>query len=228
MTVSLLRGGSDILIVEDEPVTQSAMKKTLEKHDFSVSQAFTLAEAWSILSDSSPQAIVLDILLPDGNGLDFLRELRKTHNVPVLIMTAKNATADIIAGLDAGGDDYLVKPCNFDIFVMRLIALIRRASIVPDVLAVGNIRMDISSGKAYYDDMDLGLQQKEFALLQQFIQHPEEMLKAEHLYEKVWGQKMLGQDNTIKVAVSKLRTKLKDTEYTIVAYRGEGYSFERE
>jgi DNA-binding response OmpR family regulator len=165
--------------------------------------------------------------LPDGDGIELLCELRKNSNVPVLILTAMGAAKDIIRGLEAGADDYLPKPYDISVFHMRLTALLRRAAIVPDTLGIGPIRIELASNKAYLNGEDMGLQLKELSLLQQFVQHPERMLSAEYLYEKVWGQKMLGQDNALKVAISKMRPKLDESGYTIVASRGEGYSFEK-
>jgi len=217
-----------LLMVEDEPVVQDNNKKILERRGYRVRQAYTLAEARAIIAEEMPRAIVLDIHLPDGLGLDFLQELRKTSNVPVLMLTAMGTPEDIIKGLEVGGDDYLPKPYDLKVFLVRLTALLRRASIIPEVLSIGPIKIDIASSKAFVNDIDLALSQKELSLLQQFIQQPEEMITAEYLYEKVWGQKMLGQDNALKVAISKLRSKLSDSGYTITASRGEGYCFERE
>jgi len=217
-----------ILMVEDSLVVQANNKKLLERRGYHVRQALTLGEARAIIDEEMPRAIVLDIQLPDGNGLDLLTELRKTSNVPVLVLTSMGTPEDIIRGLEAGGDDYLSKPYDRTIFLMRIIALLRRASLVPEIVEFDTLRINMASNKAYFENKDLNLQQKELSLLQQFIQHPEQMLTAEFLYEKVWGQKMLGQDNAVKVAISKLRTKLDGTGYTIYASRGEGYSFERE
>jgi DNA-binding response OmpR family regulator len=217
-----------ILIVEDEPVVQENNKRILQRRGYQVRQAFSLKQARNIINEESPRAIILDINLPDGSGLEFLKELRKTSNVPVLLLTAMGTPMDIIKGLEAGGDDYLPKPYDLEVFLMRLTALLRRASIVPDVLEIGNIKIDTASNKAYTYGADMNLQQKELSLLQQFIQYPQQYLTAEFLYEKVWGQKMLGQDNALKVAISKLRSKLSGSGHTIVTSWGEGYSFDRE
>ena len=217
-----------ILMVEDEPVVQKNNKLLLERRGYKTKQAYTLAEAWEIIKQAPPTAIILDVQLPDGLGLDFLRDLRKTSSVPVLMLTALDTPEDIITGLDSGGDDYLTKPYDRAVFVSRVAALMRRAVIIPDIVNIGSIRIDISSGKAYFNDEDLQLQQKEFALLQQFVQHPNKAFDHEYLYEKVWGQKLLGNDNSLKVAISKLRSKLSGTGYTIYSSRGEGYSLEIE
>jgi len=221
-------GSGYLLMVEDEPAVQANNKKILERRGYTVRQAYTLAQAREFIAEEMPRAIVLDIHLPDGLGLDFLKELRKTSNVPVLMLTAMGTPKDIIRGLELGGDDYLPKPYDLTVFLMRLTALLRRAAIIPEILGIGPIKVDVASSKAFFNDTDMGLSQKELSLLQQFMQQPEEMLSAEYLYEKVWGQKMLEKDNSLKVAISKLRSKLQGSGYTIVASRGEGYCFERE
>jgi len=220
--------GGYLLLVEDEPIVQVNNRKILSRRGYTLKQAYSLAEARAIVSAEQPRAIVLDIQLPDGNGLDMLKELRRTSNVPVLMLTAMSTSTDIIRGLEAGGDDYLTKPYDLSVFLMRVEALLRRASILPDALGIGSLRLEPASGKAYSGDEDMSLSQKEYSLLQQFIQHPEKILSAEYLHEKAWGKEMLGDDNSLKVAVSKLRKKLAGSGYTITASRGEGYYFERE
>jgi len=217
-----------ILLVEDEPIIQKKNKNILVRHGYKIRQAYTLAEAREIMLDKSPRAIILDIGLPDGSGLDFLYELRQTSTTPVLMLTAMGTAEDIIKGLEAGGDDYLAKPYELPVFLARVQTLLRRASTIPESLSVGPIRVDVSSGKAYLNNEDMGLSQKEYALLQLFAQNPENILSAEHIYEKAWGQKMHGDENALKVAISRLRTKLADSGWTIAASRGEGYCFERE
>jgi len=216
-----------LLLVEDEPKVQAINKRVLERRGYRLKQAYTLSEARTIIADEMPLAIVLDIQLPDGNGLAFLHELRKTSNVPVLVLTAMGTPEDIIHGLETGGDDYLTKPHELPILLTRIEALIRRASIIPDRLEVGSIRIDTASGKAYVNGEDMALSQKEYSLLQHFVQHPDKIFGAEFLYEKIWGLKMYGDDNALKKAISKLRSKISESGYTINALRGEGYCFER-
>jgi len=217
-----------LLLIEDEPLVQANNKKILQRRGFPLRQAYTLAEAWEIIRHEPPRAIILDIQLSDGSGLDFLLELRMTSNVPVLMLTAMGTTQDIIRGLEAGGDDYLTKPYDLSVFLMRVEALLRRASLVPDALEIGPLKLDPASGKAFIGGEDMTLSQKEYSLLQQFVQHPNKIFGAEYLYEKVWGQEMFEDDNSLKVAVSKLRAKLADSGYTITSSRGEGYYIERE
>ena len=217
-----------LLLVEDEPMVQMNNKKILQRRGYVIRQAYSLKEAREIIAGEAPRAIVLDIMLPDGDGLEFLQELRKTSNVPVLMLTAMGTSHDIIRGLEAGGDDYLTKPYDLAVFLMRVEALLRRSSLVPDTLETGSLKLDPASGNAYINGEDMVLPQKEYSLLQQFVQHPEKILSAEYLYEKVWGQEKLDEDKSLKVAISKLRAKLSGSGYTITASRGEGYYIERE
>ncbi|MDR2568998.1 MAG: response regulator transcription factor [Oscillospiraceae bacterium] len=217
-----------LLLIEDEPVVQANNKIVLEHRGYVLKQAYTLAEARAIVAAEPPGAIVLDIQLPDGNGLDFLQELRKSSNVPVLVLTAMGTSDDIIKGLEAGGDDYLTKPHELEVFLKRVEALIRRAAMIPDKLKIGLLTLDPSSGRAFLSSEDLLLSQKEYTLLQQFVQHPEQTLSAECLFNKVWGLELPDDDSSLKNTVYRLRKKLEGSGYTIASERGEGYIFERE
>ena len=218
-----------LLLVEDEPALQALNKQILQRSGHTVKQAFTLKEARDIIKDSPPKGIILDIQLPDGSGLDLLQEIRDTSNIPVLILTTFGSKDDIIRGFDLGSDEYLVKPYeDIEIFRMRVDNLLRRAASIPDTLAFGTIKLFPASGIATLNGEDMLLSQKEYSILQLLIQNPEKILSAEYIYEKIWGQEMLDGDNSLKVAVAKLRKKLTDSAYTITASRGEGYYLERE
>ena len=215
-----------LLLVEDGLLIQTFNKQILTQHGYSIQQAYTLEEARAIIKEKPPIAIILDIQLPDGSGLDLLSELRQTSKVPVLLLTSFKTAQDIIRGLEAGADDYITKPYEGSVFLMRVKALLRRASLIPEVLKIGPIKIDVASKRAYLNDVDMGLQQKELLLLEQFAQYPKRIMSAEHLYVKAWGYKMAAKDNSLKVAISKLRTKLINSGYTITASKGEGYYIE--
>jgi len=215
-----------LLLVEDEPAVQENNKMVLERRGYKLRQAYTLAEAEAIVAEEPPCAIVLDIQLPDGNGLTFLHELRKSSNIPVLVLTAMGTPEDIILGLEAGGDDYLTKPHELSVFLKRVEALLRRASLMPDRVEIGPISIDTASNRAFINNEDIALSHKEYALLLLLIQHPDKIIEAEHLYEKIWGQKMNGDCNALKKTISKLRAKLNGSGYTINATRRKGYCFE--
>ena len=120
-------------MVEDEPVVQANNKMVLERRGYSLKQAYTLEEARAMIVEEQPRAVILDIQLPDGNGLDLLHEIRENSNVPVLVLTAMGTPKDIIKGLEAGGDDYLTKPHDLQTFLKRVEALLRRASKVNEL-----------------------------------------------------------------------------------------------
>jgi len=121
-----------LLLIEDEPMVQSNNIKILRRRGYSVRSAGTLAEAWAIMEEEKPRAIILDLQLPDGNGLDFLQELRKTSEIPVLILTAMGTPEDIIRGFDKGGDDYLTKPYDLYVFLVRIETMLRRTFSIPE------------------------------------------------------------------------------------------------
>jgi len=218
---------SYLLLVEDEPSVQSNNMKILQRRGYSIKQAYTLAEAREHIENEPPRGIILDINLPDGNGLDFLRELRRDTDIPVLLLTALGTKEDIIRGFETGGDDYLTKPYDLSVFLMRVETLLRRASSVPETLEYGAFKLYPIAGRALLDGEDMLLSQKEYAILQLLVQYPEKILSAEYLYEKAWGYEMIEKDNSLKVAISKLRNKLADSQYTVTASRGEGYYLEQ-
>jgi len=223
-----MKNSGYLLLVEDEPSVQAGNKRILERRGYSLRQAYTLAEARAIIAKEPPRAIVLDIGLPDGNGLDFLHELRKTSTIPVLMLTAMDTSEDIIKGLETGGDDYLTKPYDLDIFLARMETLLRRASLLPETLAIGLLKLDTASGTAFLNGEDMLLSKKEYSLLQLFVQQPEKTMSAEYIYEKVWGQEMLDSTETLKATIYRVRKKLEGSGYTITSERGEGYIFENE
>ena len=119
-----------LLMVEDEPVVQENNKMILERRGYLIQQAYTLKEARDMIGAEPPRAIILDIQLPDGNGLDLLHEVRGNSGIPVLVLTAMGTPKDIIRGLEAGGDDYLTKPHDLPTFLKRVEALLRRAELI--------------------------------------------------------------------------------------------------
>ena len=215
-----------LLLVEDEPAVQANNMKILQRRGYCIKQAYTLEEARTIIKNDPPKGIILDLRLPDGSGLDFLTELRKESSIPVLILTAHGSTEDIIKGFELGSDDYLTKPYDLSIFLMRVETLLRRASAIPETLEYGTLKLFPASGIAILDEVDMMLSQKEYSILQLLVQNTDKILSAESIYEKVWGQEMI-EENSLKVAVAKLRKKLAESEYTVTASRGEGYYLER-
>ena len=121
-----------LLLVEDEPVVQANNKMILERRGYQLRQAYTLEDARVMIAEEPPRAIILDIQMPDGNGLDLLQEVRSKLNTPVLVLTAMGTPKDIVNGLEAGGDDYLTKPYDLPTFLKRVEILLRRAELIAE------------------------------------------------------------------------------------------------
>ena len=224
----LLRNLGTVLLVEDNIGILRANMQALTSDGFIVLTATTLAEARDCLDNMTPDVVVLDIMLPDGDGLDFLPELRGKCSAPVLFLTAKDKPDERLAGLLAGGNDYITKPysiAEFRIRVRNFMSLLRDAKENAENLILGQLKLDTESRQAFLNGDDLGLSPKEFALLNLFTKNMDRVLSAEYIYEKVWGQRMFGEAQSVKKAVSKLRAKLEESEFIISTHRGSGYCF---
>ena len=222
-----MSGKGTILFVDDETDFRETSAYLLRRGGYEVLTAEGAAASRAILSRIQPDLIVLDIMLMDGDGRKFCREVQQTLDVPILFVSALDKDDDVIVGLRTGGDDYLPKPFKFDILEARIEALLRRAARVPETIVKGSLKLDIAANQAFLDGIDLLLTQKEFSLLLLFVQHEGRVMSAEYLYEKVWGQSMSEGSNAVKFQVSRLRKKLTGSGYSITAERGEGYCFAR-
>ena len=222
--------GKRILLVEDNEKIMFVNRQMLEWEGYEVAAAPTLAEARASISERRPNAMILDIMLPDGNGLDFMRELRESEhtNIPILLLTGLAGQEDIVRGLAEGGDDYLTKPYDFPILLARIEALLRRAARVPEVIVKGRLSLDVTADVAMLDGRDLLLSQKEFALLLLFTQNEGRFIDSEYLYEKVWKAPMASNSNALKSSIKRLRAKIEGSGWQIKWERGSGYIFESE
>jgi DNA-binding response OmpR family regulator len=219
-----------ILCVEDELKILNNNRAALTRAGYTVLTASSLAQAREHLAHRSPEAIVLDIMLPDGNGLDFLRELRAADSkIPVMLLTAWSESSDVARGLRAGANDYLSKPFDYEVLLARLEALFRNVEQVPESVEKGPLKLDISAGRVFMNDVDMMLTRREFSLLLLFVQNEDRFMSAEYLYEKSWGQPIGSDYRTLKKHISNLRRKLEEGNccYKITAARGEGYCFEK-
>lgn len=217
-----------VLLVEDNMDILEANRQALAHDGYTVWTAATLAEARERLLRDQPDVVVLDIMLPDGDGVSFLPELRGYCPAPVLFLTANDKKRDRLEGLLAGGNDYITKPYDIDelrVRVKNFISLVRSAESAATVFSVGTLRLDTVAQQAFLRGGDMGLTPKEFALLHLFVRNIDNVLSTEFLYEKAWGQTMYGDDYPVKKAVSRLRTKLEESEFIISTHRGAGYCF---
>jgi DNA-binding response OmpR family regulator len=198
-----------ILLVEDNEQILRGNSRMLRRRGYETMAAMTLAEARGCMAEKTPTAIVLDIMLPDGSGLDFMRELRKTSAIPILLLTGLTTTEDIVRGLDDGGDDYLTKPYDFSVLIAHIEALLRRAAHIPDTLVKGALTLDIRANRAILGGVDMLLTQKEFAVLLLMLENEGQVLSTDYIYEKVWKQAPdNGTGSAVKNVISRIRKKL--------------------
>lgn len=216
-----------VLLVEDNCKILDGNRYFLERSGYAVDAAHTLREARERIAARPPSLIVLDIMLPDGSGLDFLRELRQTSAVPVLLLTSLNEPEDVVRGLAEGGDDYLPKPYHFGVLLARVKALLRRSACVPERLQKGALRLELLSGQAFLDGEDMRLTPKQFSLLLLLMRNEGKTLSAAYLYESVWKQPLSNDCNALWKQISQVKTKLADKSgLSLTQFRGEGYCLE--
>ena len=218
--------GYRILMIEDDPAVLELNRKFLARRGMDAISAKTLKEARNLLREPF-DLILLDIQLPDGSGLDFVKEIRAVSAAPILMLTGLKDDADIVAGLLGGGDDYLTKPYRIDELHARVVAQIRRSEMA-QTLARGPITLDIVAGRALLNGDDMLLTPRDFSLLQFFIQNENRCMETNYVYEKIWRQPMAGDSQALGSAVSRLRKKLTGSGYTISVRYKNGYCFERE
>jgi DNA-binding response OmpR family regulator len=221
-----------LLVVEDEPDLANAIARGLRRDGHAVDIALSAGDADFKVRTSGYDLICLDWNLPDGSGLALCAAL-VAGEVPtfesdrprILMLTARDAVEDRVAGLDSGADDYLVKPFAFAELSARVRALLRREDAVDPVIEVGTLRLDPARFEATRDGHALELTDKEFSLLHYFMAHPGSVLSQEHLLEHVWDEMADPLTNVVRVTLSNLRKKLGDPQL-ITTVPGRGYRLE--
>jgi two-component system, OmpR family, response regulator len=216
-----------VLIVEDEVKMAGLLKRGLEEEGYAVDVAGNGSDAVWLGTENPYDAIVLDVMLPDQDGFEVCRQLRAGGRwAPVLMLTARDAVPDRVAGLDAGADDYLTKPFSFTELFARLRAVVRRGVAErPAVLRVGDLVLDPATKKVIRANTPVDLTAKEFALLEYFMRHPGEVLGRTRIIEHVWDFAYEGDSNVVDVYVRYLREKI-DRPFgrdSIETVRGTGY-----
>jgi len=216
-----------ILVVEDDKKVASFLEKGLREDGYSVDVAHDGDDGSLKAHVHDYDLLILDIMLPGKTGYEILTELRREQSaVPVLLLTARDATEDIVRGLDAGADDYLTKPFSFEVLLARVRALVRRGGARRlERLRYEDVEIDRIQHTAHRGGRDLRLTPKEFQLLEYFLLHPEEVVKRTHLLEKVWDLHFDPMSNVVDVHVAKLRKKLTagGAPSLIHTVRGVGY-----
>ena len=219
-----------VLLVEDNERLNEVNRRALESAGYEVFTALTLASAREHLERVEPRVILLDVMLPDGDGMDFCNEIREKTKADIIFLTLRREHESMLRGLALGGDDYIAKPFKLDELLQRVASAMRRQEMhaAPvKTLEKGGLTLDILALQAFVDGNNLGLSPKEFMLLLLFAQNEDKTMSAEHLYEEVWKTPMAGDKNAVQTAVSKLRKKIEATDYDIFITRGKGYTFER-
>ena len=216
-----------ILVAEDERDLNLLIQKRLRQADYSVDGCFDGEEVFDYLLGAEYDALVLDIMMPKKDGIQVLRQLRREGNqVPVLLLTARDSIEDRVAGLDAGADDYLIKPFAFEELLARLRVLLRKPQgEKTSVLRVGELELHLDTRQVYRAGKEISLSSKEFSLLRYMMQNAGIVLSRDKLEQHVWDYGFSGGSNVIDVYIRYLRKKIDegyDTKY-LHTVRGHGY-----
>ncbi len=218
-----------VFIAEDQIKLANAIKRGLEHQGFAVDHRANGNEAAEhlVIHHSSYDVIMLDLMLPGRSGLDICRTLRERNiTTPILVLTAKNATADKVSLLNSGADDYLTKPFSFAELVARIQALMRRPDeSLPVELIAGDLRLNPGTHKVFNQEKEVKLTAKEFALLEFFMRHPGQILDRELILDHVWDFNFNSFSNVVDVHVKNLRKKLGQTEEKILIETVEGVGY---
>ncbi len=227
-----------ILVAEDERDLNNLIRRHLEDEGHQVLQAFDGQKAVQAAAQAHPDLVVLDWMLPQLDGLEVCRRLRRDSVVPILMLTARAEEIDRILGLEVGADDYLTKPFSLRELLARVHALLRRVELdqatspadtdAPPRLQAGALQVDLAAHAVTVDGLPVDLAPKEFDLLETLVRHPGRAFARDYLLEKVWGYDANGSDRTVDTHILRLRKKLGPVGERIETVWGLGYRFARE
>lgn len=222
---------SHILVIEDEVRIADFLKRGLMFDGFRVSVAADGLTGLTLARDDPPDLVLLDWMLPGLDGLEVCRRLRAASPVPIIMLTAKESVPDRVAGLNAGADDYVVKPFAFDELLARIRAQLRRTQPPSsEVLHFADLTMDTATREVKRGERKVDLTTKEYDLLELFMRHPRQVLTREVIYDRIWNYDFGGESNIIEVYVRYLRQKLEagGEPRLIQTVRGVGYALREE
>lgn len=215
-----------ILIIEDDEEILRVLRRVLTYEGYIVDTAMTGMAGITLATEQAPDLVILDLMLPKMDGLEVCERLQKIGNQPILMLTAKDSLQDRVDGLDAGADDYIVKPFEIDELLARIRALLRRTVVDRiKVLEFEDLSLDSASRKAYRGDREIVLTAKEYALLDLFLRHPRQVMTREAIFDRVWDYDFGGESNVLDVYIRYLRQKLEEDGEARLIYtvRGVGY-----
>ncbi|MCH5152606.1 MAG: response regulator transcription factor [Clostridiales bacterium] len=216
----------DILVVEDDKNTRKLLTTILKNHGYNTLEATNGEEALDVLDHNHVDLMVLDVMMPRMDGFELTKTLRDGGSqLPILILSAKQNVVDIKQGFLVGIDDYLTKPFDFDVLLLRIKALLRRSKIVTEnKLTVGNVELDYNSYTVTTPTFSEQLPQKEFLLLFKLLSYPNVVFTRLQLMDEIWGMDAESDEHTVNVHINRLRTRFADTpDFEIVTARGLGY-----
>ena len=226
-----------VLVVDDEPAVTDLLAYNLRKAHYDVLVANDGLEALRLANKASPDLILLDLMIPEVDGLDVCRELRKTSGVPIIMITARGEEIDRVVGLELGADDYVTKPFSVRELMARIKAVLRRAQSDDKARASstllhgpGGLLMDVDAHTVVVEDINLNLTRLEFDLLYHLLSNVGRVLTRERLLEQAWGYDFAGDTRAVDSAVKRLRAKLRTASTNadvIEAVRGVGYRFNK-
>ena len=225
---------SSILVVEDEESLADSVRYNLEREGYAVEIARDGRAALERFRHGPPALVLLDLMLPEVSGLDVCRTIRSTSTVPIIMLTAKDAEADRVAGLEIGADDYVTKPFSMRELISRVRANLRRANMAhtadgeDEVLESGPVRLDLGRHEAWVRHEPVTFPPKEFDLLETFLRREGRLLTREFLIDEIWGSDYFGDTKTLDVHVKRIRKKVEADPHQpvhLVTVRGLGYKF---
>ncbi len=216
-----------ILIIEDDVDILEFLDESLTIHQFQTITSSTGNDALNLLREHKIDLVLLDVELPDTNGFELCRKIREVSTIPIIFVSCRDDGADIIQGLELGGDDYVTKP--FDLFqlIARIKSNLRRIPILQELPKVENVEINFALQRLFINKEEVSLSSKEFQLFAVLFSNPSEVFSPSDLYSLVWGADSLGDIRTLKVHISRLRKKLEqhpNSNLTIQTVRGKGYS----
>lgn len=223
-----LPGRNVILIVEDEESYQDALNVGLSVEGFVVVGATNIAEARALLLTAKPDLVLLDVMLPDGSGIDYCRELHDTTHIPVIMVTARTSEVDVVLGLEIGAADYVTKPYRLRELVARIRAVLRRPQSASDdeVISFGNLRIDFTRRTVTRDNREVELSRKEFDLLALFATRLGQVVTREVCLDTLWWGLELSDTRTLDTHVKRLRQKIENDPANprhLITIRGVGF-----
>ena len=216
-----------ILVIDDDQAVTSTLKRGLAYEGYTVDAAGSGHQGLTIARDHVPDLVILDVMMPGLDGYQVLERLKTVDaGLPVLMLTARDAPADQVRGLDSGADDYVVKPFTFSVLVARVKALLRRREVEhPEVLRFDDLSLDTGTRRAHRGPREVDLTSTEYEVLRQFLLHPRRVLPKHFIMERVWGYDVEGSSNILEVYVKQRRQKLEagGEPRLLHTFRGAGY-----